>query len=234
MKYFKHNHTVVMTVITLFFITIGMGLHVNRIDTANIVSLNRTELKLTASDSEKLYLKNIPKDANIIWKTSNKKVAVVNKKGKVKAVKEGTAKITAIVKAKKTTKLSCNVIVKNENQTTRTIKIQIGDKNFNAILYDNDSVKEWITQMPMTIDMSELNGNEKYYYMPADLPADSQSIKNIYTGDLMLYGSDCLVLFYKDFQTSYKYTKLGYLQDTSGLEEALGRENIKVTFSLDK
>lgn len=77
---------------------------------------------------------------------------------------------------------------------------------------------------------SELNGNEKYYYMPDSLPAQASRPGTIRTGDLMLYGADCIVLFYKDFRTGYSYTPLGHIDDPNGLESALGQGDVKVTF----
>lgn len=113
-----------------------------------------------------------------------------------------------------------------------TVNIQVGNANFKMILYDNVSAWALLAQMPLTINMSELNGNEKYYYLPEILPTDSVQAENIKSGDLMLYGSDCLVLFYKSFSTSYSYTKLGYIEDVSGLLNALGIGNVKVTFNM--
>ena len=84
--------------------------------------------------------------------------------------------------------------------------------------------------LPMTVRMGELNGNEKYYYLPDRLQTSASNPGTIHTGDLMLYGSDCLVLFYKTFATSYSYTRLGRLDDTSGLEAALGRGEVTVSF----
>jgi hypothetical protein len=84
----------------------------------------------------------------------------------------------------------------------------------------------------MTITMTELNRNEKYYQMPNRLPTNARDVRAIKTGDLMLYGSDTLVLFYKSFTTSYSYTRLGYLGDVSGLEDALGGGSVQVVFSL--
>ena len=50
----------------------------------------------------------------------------------------------------------------------------------------------------------------------------------------MLYGSDCIVIFYKDFETSYKYTKLGYIEDKEKLSEILKNNNeVKITFKSD-
>ena len=112
------------------------------------------------------------------------------------------------------------------------ITIQIGSKTFVATLFDNASSRALLEMLPMTITMIELNRNEKYYELPNELPTNVQNLRTIKSGDLMLYGSDTLVLFYKSFTTSYSYTKLGYIEEVSGLEDALGGGNVQVTFSL--
>ena len=84
----------------------------------------------------------------------------------------------------------------------------------------------------MTAEMNELNGNEKYYYLNDTLSVDAQKPDFIRTGDLVLYGYNCLVLFYKDFRTSYSYTPLGRIENPQGLETALGNGNAEVTFRL--
>jgi len=112
--------------------------------------------------------------------------------------------------------------------------IQVGSKTFTAVLYENETTASFLQRLPLTLDMSELNGNEKYFYLTDRLPANSQRIGSIKKGDFMLYGSDCLVLFYKSFSTSYSYTKLGYVTDATGLAGALGSGNVKVSFSVIK
>ncbi len=78
--------------------------------------------------------------------------------------------------------------------------------------------------------MVELNNNEKYADLTKSLPTGAANPGTIQTGDLMLYGSSTLVLFYKSFSTSYSYTKLGRIDDVNGLQAALGTGDVRVTF----
>ena len=110
------------------------------------------------------------------------------------------------------------------------IMIKIGDKKFNAVFYDNETAAAFKDMFPITLDMSELNGNEKYFYLSDSLPVNSEKVGTINAGDIMLYGSDCIVLFYETFNTSYSYTKIGHTYDVSGLKEAVGGRSITVTF----
>ena len=118
-----------------------------------------------------------------------------------------------------------------EDIRKRNIQVIIGDSVFPASLYDNDSARELAERLPLTLDMNELNGNEKYHDLKDPLPADASRPSKIYAGDLMLYGSDCLVLFYESFSTSYSYTPLAAVDDPSGLAAALGSGNVQVTFA---
>lgn len=123
---------------------------------------------------------------------------------------------------------------KKNNKELIPVDIFINNNTFSAKLYTSDSTEELINQFPMTINMSEMNGNEKYYYMSSSLTQDEEDIKNIKSGDIMLYGPDCIVIFYKDFETSYKYTKLGYIEDKLKLSEILKNNNeVKITFKSD-
>lgn len=110
------------------------------------------------------------------------------------------------------------------------IKIKGGSQTFTATLLDNNSANSFKAMLPLTINMNELNGNEKYYDLPNSLSTNSSNPGTIKNGDLMLYGSKTLVLFYKTFSTSYSYTKLGAVDDVTGLASALGSGNITVTF----
>ena len=119
----------------------------------------------------------------------------------------------------------------NEEEMTRKITISAGGANFTATLADNRTAQAFASMLPLTLDMNELNGNEKYFYADFTLPVSSFRPGRIDTGDIMLYGNNCIVLFYESFSTSYSYTRIGKVSDASGLAEALGKDNVTVTFS---
>lgn len=110
------------------------------------------------------------------------------------------------------------------------LTIQVGDQNFTATLEESETTRALLSRLPLTVTMEEMNGNEKFYYLPASLPTQSRQPGTIRTGDLMLYGSDCLVLFYETFSSSYRYTRLGRIDDPTGLAAALGRGSVDVIF----
>lgn len=74
-------------------------------------------------------------------------------------------------------------------------EMTVGTAVFGGSLADNATAEAFRALFPITVNMSELNGNEKYFYFPEALPATPVRPGTILTGDLMLYGSSCLVLF---------------------------------------
>ena len=110
------------------------------------------------------------------------------------------------------------------------IEVVVGNKKFSATLYDNAAADAFIDMLPLTLNMNELNGNEKFYYLDTVLPTNASRPSGINAGDIMLYGNSCLVLFYESFSTSYSYTPIGYLDDPTGLANALGSGSVQVTF----
>ena len=113
------------------------------------------------------------------------------------------------------------------------MKIKIGNSTFNATLYDNATASAFKSLLPITVNMIELNGNEKYVDLSRTLPTNASNPGTIQNGDLMLYGSSTFVLFYKSFSTSYSYTKLGRIDDVTGLVASLGSGNVSVTYDLE-
>lgn len=112
-----------------------------------------------------------------------------------------------------------------------TLTVMVGGQEFTVTLADNESARRLVDLLPLTLDMSELNGNEKFFYLDTELPADPCQPGQINAGDLMLYGDNCLVLFYESFTSGYSYTRLGSVDDPVGLAQALGGGEVEVTFA---
>lgn len=78
--------------------------------------------------------------------------------------------------------------------------------------------------LPLELLMSDLNNNEKYAYLNVALPTNTYSPKRIEAGDVMLYGDNCLAIFYESFDTNYNYSKIGHINNLPKLND----ENISV------
>ena len=115
-----------------------------------------------------------------------------------------------------------------DNVENMTVNIIVGGKSFKADIEDSETVRAFLAKLPLSLDMDELNGNEKYCY-GVSLPRDEKYCSSIAAGDLMLFGSNCIVLFYGP-AGGYSYTRIGTLQSTDGLAAALGSGSVKVRF----
>lgn len=115
------------------------------------VSLNKTELKLFHKGSAQLKLKKAFGDVQ--WSTSDKKIAKVSSKGKVKAVKRGKATITATCYG---VKFKCEVRVYGK----KLIAITFDD---GPSIYTNDvmdTFKKYDSSATFFVVGNRLSGNE--------------------------------------------------------------------------
>ncbi|HEY8358064.1 MAG TPA: cyclophilin-like fold protein [Ramlibacter sp.] len=107
----------------------------------------------------------------------------------------------------------------------------VGERRFAVTLVDNEAARSFAAMLPLTLDMPDLNANEKHAELPKALAANASRPGTIRSGDLMLYGSRTLVLFYLTFKSPYEYTRLGHVDDPHGLAQALGRGSARISFS---
>ena len=126
-----------------------------------------------------------------------------------------------------------NIDDSNPHPAGNKMRITIGTKTFPATLHNNATAAAFKSLLPMTVKMVDLNGNEKYFDLSSNLPTNASNPRTIQAGDLMMYGSNTLVLFYKTFPTSYSYTKLGRINDPEGLAAAVGSGDVMVTYKLE-
>ena len=108
-----------------------------------------------------------------------------------------------------------------KTETTKMDKIYatINGEKLEIKLEDNSTVSALLKELPLEVSMSDLNSNEKYAYLDNSLPTNTYSPKHIEAGDIMLFGDNCLVIFYKSFNTSYSYSKIGHINNLPELDD---------------
>lgn len=111
-----------------------------------------------------------------------------------------------------------------------TMKVTIGQSTFNAELANTKAAQELTALLPLTLEMQDHLSNEKFAELPKSLTRSDSTVGRIEAGDIMLWSGDTLVVFYESFRSSYRYTRLGKIQNTDGLKSAVGTEKVKMTF----
>lgn len=86
------------------------------------------------------------------------------------------------------------------------IKLQGEDVVVHAELYNNKAAEMLYEKLPLTLEMSDMP-HEKYSYLGFTLPTNKENVGKINAGDIMLWGNNCLVVFYESFETSYSIRK---------------------------
>lgn len=119
-----------------------------------------------------------------------------------------------------------------EENKVENMNVQVGDVVFSATLEKNEAVSalvEMMRESPVVIQMSDYSGFEKVGSLGTSLPT-SNSQTTTQAGDIVLYNGNQIVIFYGS--NSWNYTRLGYIDDLTDWEEALGRGDVTVIFSL--
>lgn len=117
-------------------------------------------------------------------------------------------------------------------QQERTcMQMSVGERHYKIRLADTEAARAFSSLIPLTLEMADLNINEKYVDLAVSLPKDASVPGTIKAGDVMLYGSKTLVVFYKTFKTPYSYTRIGNIENPDGLMQMLGGDVIRVEFS---
>ena len=119
-----------------------------------------------------------------------------------------------------------------EENKVENMNVQVGDVVFSATLEKNEAMSalvEMMRESPVVIQMSDYSGFEKVGSLGTSLPT-SNSQTTTQAGDIVLYNGNQIVIFYGS--NSWNYTRLGYIDDLTGWEEALGRGDVTVIFSL--
>lgn len=130
-----------------------------------------------------------------------------------------------------TTESEGSVAITTENPIATGMELVVDDRVFSVTMEDNETVREFLTLLPIDITMKDLNTNgvyEKYYYMDEHLDIAPKVAGTIEKGDIKIFRDDCIVIFYETFSSNYSYTKLGKADDPDGLAQALGEGDVRV------
>lgn len=122
-----------------------------------------------------------------------------------------------------------NQSIDNEEMTMDKVYININRQKLEVDLENNSTVSAFTKMLPLELSMNDLNSNEKYAYLDNSLPTNTYSPKHIEAGDVMLFGDNCLVIFYESFDTSYSYSKIGHINNLPELDGG----NVSVNLSTE-
>ncbi len=122
-----------------------------------------------------------------------------------------------------------------EETAMNKLTLSFNGHTYPATLEDTPAAKEFAQLLQskggaMTLHLDEYGGWEKVGPLGQALTNRQDAQTTTQAGDFVLYSGDQIVLFYGS--NSWSYTRLGRLDDPSGLADALGRGEVDVTFQL--
>ena len=134
-----------------------------------------------------------------------------------------------------TTEETTGITQSTDNNPEGEINMSIDDTDVTVVWEDNESVmalKEFIADKPLVIDASAYGGFEQVGSLGTTLPSDDEQIQTK-AGDIMLYSSDQIVVFFGT--NSWSYTPLGRITDKSDqeLEDLLKGDNVKIKLEME-
>ena len=117
----------------------------------------------------------------------------------------------------------------------KMLKMMIGDTEVSVDWENNESaeaLKDLCAEEPLVIQMSMYGGFEQVGSIGTRLPSDDEQTSTS-AGDIVLYSSNQIVVFYGS--NSWAYTRLGHItdQDAAGMTDLLGNGDVTITISLE-
>ena len=131
-----------------------------------------------------------------------------------------------------TTPSDDNQITKEDETANMKLTLKINDIEVDVIWNDNDSVRALknLAKEGLTINMSKYGGFEQVGSIGSTLPSSDTRITTN-PGDIVLYSSSQIVIFYDS--NTWSYTKLGHINlSKSELTDLLGDEDVVISLGL--
>lgn len=131
-----------------------------------------------------------------------------------------------------TTPQDDKTITKEDESANMKLTLKIDGIEVDVIWADNDSVKALknLAKDGLTINMSKYGGFEQVGSIGSTLPSSDTRITTN-PGDIVLYSSNQIVIFYDS--NTWSYTKLGHINlSKSELTDLLGDKDVVINISL--
>ena len=158
-------------------------------------------------------------------------------------VQNAFADTTSNTAAVETTAVETTAVETNAAETAiageakeKMLRMMIGDTAVAVDWENNESVealKNLCAETPLVIQMSMYGGFEQVGPVGTRLPSSDVQTRTS-AGDIVLYSSSQIVVFYGS--NSWAYTRLGHItdRDPAGMAALLGNGDVKITISVEK
>ncbi len=124
------------------------------------------------------------------------------------------------------------VLKDREENPMKQITLSFNGHTYSATLADNSSAQAFADLLksgPLTVSAHDYGSFEKVGELGRSLPRNDEQITTS-AGDIILYQGNQITVYYA--QNTWSFTRLGRIDDPSGLREALGDGDVEITFQL--
>lgn len=142
-------------------------------------------------------------------------------------------KLATETTSQSTTATTISETITDPKETEMTLTLSINHKTLPVTWENNNTVqrlKTKLTDQSLTVNLSAYGGFEQVGSLGFTLPSQDQQLRAT-SGDIMLYNSNNIVLFFGS--NSWSYTKLGHIDlSQSELDKLLNQDSVSITLSL--
>ncbi len=108
----------------------------------------------------------------------------------------------------------------------------VNGQELKAILYNTETNRRLVSEIQrnpwLQLSCYDVDGTYKYYDLPRNYPTNTETIQSVKAGEILMDGSDRILLYYQDAELNGEYTKIGYFEDAARAAEAIGIEDIQL------
>jgi hypothetical protein len=121
------------------------------------------------------------------------------------------------------------------NQTpAMKIRLKVGNKVLTATLADNKAARDFVSLLPLTLNMNDLFGREKFGHLPRAISEEGKRTHTYAIGDIAYWspGPDVAIYYQQDGEKIPDPGIIAIGKIDSGVEALNVRGSVKVTMEL--